>query len=295
LYPIRTIAEITGINPVTLRAWERRYGLIEPERTPKGHRLYTDEHIERIRRILDLVERGVAIGQVKRMLESEADEPMSGEVEAGQDPWDSYRQQLMRAVRRFDEAGLEAVYDDCLSLFPFELSLRLLLLPLLQELRDHRGKQNTGSAEAAFLHSFLRNKIGVRFHHLAGQTHGERLLLSCVPGEVSDLELLLFAVVAATRGYRAVLLGPGVPLDQLPLAAATARVRAILLFVSEEPTPHLLRTQLPVLAQQSRVPVCVGGTFAAEASEWIDAAGCLALLPGPGEAVRQLDRLLRES
>ncbi len=54
-YPIRKISELTGINPVTLRAWERRYGLIKPERTPKGHRLYTDEHVQLIRRILSMV------------------------------------------------------------------------------------------------------------------------------------------------------------------------------------------------------------------------------------------------
>ncbi|MES9930293.1 MAG: MerR family transcriptional regulator, partial [Candidatus Thiodiazotropha sp. 6PDIVS] len=67
-YPIRKVAELTGINPVTLRAWERRYGLIKPERTPKGHRLYTDEHIQLIRRIIGLIDKGISIGQVRHML-----------------------------------------------------------------------------------------------------------------------------------------------------------------------------------------------------------------------------------
>ena len=69
LYPIRTVAEITGINPVTLRAWERRYGLIKPQRTPKGHRLYSREHIAQLKRILELVDQGISIGQVKQILE----------------------------------------------------------------------------------------------------------------------------------------------------------------------------------------------------------------------------------
>jgi DNA-binding transcriptional MerR regulator len=69
LFPIRHVCAETGINPVTLRAWERRYGLIRPVRTPKGHRLYSALDIERIRRILAFLEEGVAVSQVGRVLE----------------------------------------------------------------------------------------------------------------------------------------------------------------------------------------------------------------------------------
>jgi len=71
LYPIRHVCAETGINPVTLRAWERRYGLIRPLRTPKGHRLYSGEDIARIRRILELLDEGVAVSQVGRVLQHE--------------------------------------------------------------------------------------------------------------------------------------------------------------------------------------------------------------------------------
>mgnify|MGYP000620965887 FL=1 len=56
VYPIRTISNLTGVNAVTLRAWERRYGLIRPKRTPKGHRLYTESDLERIKRVLELLD-----------------------------------------------------------------------------------------------------------------------------------------------------------------------------------------------------------------------------------------------
>ena len=64
LYPIRTVSRRTGVPSVTLRAWERRYGLITPTRTEKGHRLYTEADIERVRQVLALMERGVGVGQV---------------------------------------------------------------------------------------------------------------------------------------------------------------------------------------------------------------------------------------
>src|SRR5471030_955900 len=66
--PIRDVARITGVNAVTLRAWERRYGLIVPQRTPKGHRLFSAEHVQRIHNILTWLNRGVAVSQVKQLL-----------------------------------------------------------------------------------------------------------------------------------------------------------------------------------------------------------------------------------
>ena len=72
LFPIRTIATLTGVNPITLRAWERRYGLINPVRTPKGHRLYARAHIDLIHRVLTLLDKGMAISQVQHALEGKS-------------------------------------------------------------------------------------------------------------------------------------------------------------------------------------------------------------------------------
>lgn len=68
LFPIREVARLTGVNPVTLRAWERRYGLIQPTRTDSGHRLYSQVDIESVRSILAWIERGVAVSKVGKIL-----------------------------------------------------------------------------------------------------------------------------------------------------------------------------------------------------------------------------------
>jgi|ACQI01.1.fsa_nt_gi DNA-binding transcriptional MerR regulator len=68
LYPIREISRLTGVTPITLRAWERRYDLIEPVRTDSGHRLYTQEHVEFINQAVDLTKQGIPISKVKTVL-----------------------------------------------------------------------------------------------------------------------------------------------------------------------------------------------------------------------------------
>jgi DNA-binding transcriptional MerR regulator len=70
LFPIREVSRLTGVNAVTLRAWERRYGLIQPIRTDSGHRLYSQADIDEVRRILGWLERGVAVSKVGSILAS---------------------------------------------------------------------------------------------------------------------------------------------------------------------------------------------------------------------------------
>ena len=82
LYPIREICRIAGVNPITLRAWERRYGLIEPIRTESGHRLYTQEHIDQIKAAIKLTEQGIPISQVKQLLVNQnARNPLTTNIE----------------------------------------------------------------------------------------------------------------------------------------------------------------------------------------------------------------------
>ncbi len=67
-YPIRIVSSETGVNAITLRAWERRYGLITPKRTAKGHRLYTEQDIRLIRQVVALLNRGIPISQAQAMI-----------------------------------------------------------------------------------------------------------------------------------------------------------------------------------------------------------------------------------
>lgn len=85
LFPIREVSRLTGVNAVTLRAWERRYGLIQPTRTDSGHRLYSQADIDDIRRILGWLERGVAVSKVASILAR--DHALAGQAGAAMDAW----------------------------------------------------------------------------------------------------------------------------------------------------------------------------------------------------------------
>lgn len=127
LLPIREVARITGVNAVTLRAWERRYGLIVPLRTAKGHRLYDDTHIERIRDIVTWLNRGVAVSQIKTLLGTSTPPELPQ-----QNQWSALLEELLQAIDRFSERQLDDTFNRAVALYPPRTLFQHLLQPLLE-------------------------------------------------------------------------------------------------------------------------------------------------------------------
>ena len=264
LYPIRTVSELTGVNAITLRAWEKRHDLIRPIRKDSGHRLYSQEHIDLIHRVVGLLDRGMRIGQVKAFLESDA-RPQDSEDSPVADTWRRYLDGMVAAVIRFDEEGLESVYSEALALHDINQVTRRLIGPLLVEL-GRRWEAGLGSvAEEHFFGCYLRNKLGARFHHRSRNTDGPVLLLACLPGERHEVGLLLFALAANDAGLRPVVLGADMPLEEMVAAAKKISAAAIVLSGFVEPASKVMTHQLPDLVAASPVPVMLGGRVSVDA------------------------------
>jgi DNA-binding transcriptional MerR regulator len=75
IYPIRTVAHLTGVNPRRIRAWEDQYNLLSPARTAGGHRLYSEEDVERIRWVKAMVDRGLSLKGIQRLVEQQQAAP----------------------------------------------------------------------------------------------------------------------------------------------------------------------------------------------------------------------------
>lgn len=167
LYPIREVSRLTGVNTVTLRAWERRYGLICPQRTPKGHRLYSAEDIETIRRVLQWLDKGVAVSQVGELLDKTPHSPLQLSTEG---EWEAVTQEFKRHLEQQDEELLDQLYNTLFANWTGHQLVERLLKPLVSQLPEH-------SIQAAFLARFLRNRVGTRLHQSAATAAGPKILL----------------------------------------------------------------------------------------------------------------------
>lgn len=293
LLPIRTVAELTGVNPVTLRAWERRYNLITPQRTPKGHRLYTEEDVEQIRHVLELLDQGISISQVKPVLEQAPGQEQAAAVTDPGEVWRAYQRKMLQAVENFDEHALDTLYNDVLSLYPVDVVIQRLVSPLLRIFGERWNERETGIAEEHFFTVYLRNKLGTRIHHMNQRSNGPMLLLACLPGDFHEIGLLLFALAAVNFGFRVLVLGSNMPLDQLPGVMRLRTCAGVVLSGSVRPVRGAIDNDLPALVNKSPVPVFVGGRVAVRHQEKIEAAGAICLGEAIGTGLRLLSKQLK--
>jgi DNA-binding transcriptional MerR regulator/methylmalonyl-CoA mutase cobalamin-binding subunit len=294
LYPIGKVSEMTGVNAITLRAWERRYDLIRPTRTQKGHRLYTTEDVERIDGILQLMEKGIPISRVSDVLDSNIMINPPADKEPS-NSWDSYRASLMDAIIHFDDTKLETIYNEVLSLYPHHLMTRRLLMPLLKELGERWKLTQFGVAEEHFFSVYLRNKLGARLHHRNMENNGPKLILACLPGEHHEIGLLLFALAASDRGFKPLLFGADMPITELVAVTKQTDIDAIIVSSSIDPDPReeTLNDLLPNLVEASNCPVFAGGNISTHLEKRLHSMGIKTLGDDIVKGIKLLQEHLR--
>ena len=196
IYPIREVSRLTGVNAVTLRAWQRRYGLVQPARTDKGHRLYSEQDIRQIGEILSWLERGVSIGQVKGLLSEPQSQPVS-------DHWQQTLEQFSQALLAFNQRKAEAELNDLLASYPFELVRSRVLQPLVERLLGLWRERPDGELLQQVWLGWLHTRFA---RHLIEQEKGLPITLASW-GQVGPLDLVWAAYELIGQGYEVQLLG----------------------------------------------------------------------------------------
>ena len=226
--PIREVARQTGVNAVTLRAWERRYGLIVPQRTAKGHRLFSSDHVQRIHTILTWLNRGVPVSQVKGLIDSAQALP-----DAVENEWQTLRQNLVSAIGELAERQVDDAFNQAMALYPPRTLCEQLLLPLLQALEQRWQGQFGAQMERVFFLSWLRSKFGARIYHNNRQLHGAPLLLINHSDLPLEPHLWLSAWLASSADCPVEVFDWPLPVGELALAVEHLQPRAVLLYSSK--------------------------------------------------------------
>lgn len=211
-YRIKRVAHLTGINPATLRAWERRYGLVAPDRTHSGYRLYTDEDVAMLSRLKALVDDGLTIGEAIGRVRRGA-EPLP--ADRGGPSVREARFRMLEALVSFDRRRALDAYEEVLSLPP-DRRVEEVLLPVLREVDELWQAGEVGVGEEHYASAFVREKLaGIVADLDTGAGRGPEAVCAGIPGEMHEAELMAAAIHLATRGWRVVYLGIGIPVDEL--------------------------------------------------------------------------------
>jgi DNA-binding transcriptional MerR regulator len=286
---IGELSRRVGVSADTLRAWERRYGLLSPTRSAGGLRLYSPDDVARVGVMQSHLAGGLAAAEAAALA---AREPLEEGGPGGVSPRppdaspECWRDELGAALESLDEPRAQAVLDRLLAAVTVDALLGEVVMPYLRTLGRRWELGEVSVAHEHFASGLLRGRL-LGLARGWGRGVGPAAVLACLPGEQHDLGLIAFGLALRARGWRILYLGADSPVDALVSVAGPAGARLIVVSAvsSDRVTP--VASELAELARTHRI--ALGG--AAATAEAL--AGTGVLLVGD-DVIGAADRLTAE-
>lgn len=304
LHPIQVVARRTGLSADVIRAWERRYEAVLPQRSPTSRRLYSDEDVERLTLLRQLTQLGRRIGDVARLPAEDLkallklDATPADVSTVPPSPTDLRNEHLedcLAAVRTLDGVALEAALVNAALALSVPALLDELICGLMRRIGDEWREGGLRVCHEHMATAQLRSFLGNMITTSMTTPTGPKLLVTTPRGQCHELGALMVAVTAAQGGWHPLYLGPNVPSDEIAFAASEGHMGTVALSISypgDDPklpdTLRRLRRQLP-----ESVLLLVGGAAAPAYRPVLDEIG--ALQPTDFKALRQVLDKIRQN
>jgi len=274
-FNLKVVLKETGIAADTLRAWERRYGLPLPQRTPGGHRLYSQRDIETIKWLMNRQAEGLSISRAvdlwNEQVASGAD-PLAGSVPSTlasastapvqyQSPnttLDALRADWIDACLNFSESTAEQILNQAFSLFPIEAVCIELLQKGMSAIGDLWYENRASVQQEHFASNLVMRRLDALLIASPAPAREETVIVGCPPDEWHALTPLLLSLLLRRRGLNILYLGANVPVSQFTETIRTARADLVVLVAQQLTSAATLQETALVLSRQ-KIPVAFGG------------------------------------
>ena len=268
-YNLKVIVRETGIKPDTLRAWERRYGLPEPERTSGRHRLYSERDLEIVKWLMSRQEEGLSISRsvkLYRSMEKNGIDPLqesvarNGETAAvmtGTAVTDM-RQAWIKACLSFDETAAEQILTQAFALYPPVMVCLEVLQKGLAEIGQLWYENKASVQQEHFASGLAMRRLNALVAAAPNPTRSERIIVACPAQESHVFSPLLLTLMLRYQGYEVIYLGANVPIARLESMIQMVRPSLIIMTAQQLYTAANLQRAAEFL-QGEDVPVAYGG------------------------------------
>lgn len=271
-YNLKAVVQETGIKPDTLRAWERRYGMPEPERSAGGHRLYSQRDIDTLQWLMRRQGEGLTISRAVdlwRSIEEEGRDPLiapefTPRVEEPQalhlagSEVETIRQQWLAACLRFDEKNAEQILAQAFAIYRPETVCLEILRRGLHEVGEAWHKGTVTVQQEHFITALAARRIEALLSASPPPTRPGRILMACPPQEEHTFGQVLIQLLLRRQGYETIYLGANVPLERMEAALAQVRPTLVLLSAQQLSTGANLLEMAEQIAKR-QMPVAYGG------------------------------------
>lgn len=265
-YSIKAVSQATGLTVGTLRAWERRYRVIEPRRDEGGRRIYTACDVSRLRRLRETTDRGHQIGKIAHLSNEDLGSLLSGPQAGLPDAAAALTlvSRILCSVDQFRPTECEQIMAMAFALLPAADAARDVLAPALHEVgeRWHRGEFTIGQERIAS--SAARRQLTSLLTTFGSAAHGPSVVFATVSGEQHELGVLMHAAMAASLMLRAYYLGPDVPAEEIGNYAQRVNACAVAISMVMSDAIDTTLLQLKVLRRNlpARIEIWIGGAGA---------------------------------
>ncbi len=271
-YNLKAVVQETGIKPDTLRAWERRYGLPTPHRTPGGHRLYSQHDIEMLKWLIARQEEGLSISRAVDMwhaLEEEGKNPLHELHTPPGEPAEptpltigetivQIRQTWVTACLSFNEQQAESILAQAFALYTPETVCLQVIQKGLAEIGSGWAEGRISAQQEHFASALAMRRVENLIAATPLPTRPGRVLVGCPPEEEHTFAPLLLTLLLRRRGWDILFLGANIPLTRLEATIEAARPQLVILTAQTLPTAASL-LDMGRLLEQAGVPIAYGG------------------------------------
>jgi len=269
LFPIRAVAQLTGISADNLRKWESRYGAVNPART-RGGRLFSEEDLDRLKLLKRAVDNGHSIGVIASLPnETLAKLPVSEDGrlsidKEGNDPHLQEIKKIVSLVCSYEVLEASRILGKLASFFPPSEFIQDIIMPLMRLIGDEWEAKRLSIAQEHLASSMVRDVMSnlVRVYHQ--KTPKNRLLFTTPDHEYHELGILAAAVLAARGGLGIVYLGANMPVKDLLKAVERTKPRAVVLGMINRPGQiNSNKNYLKILSRElpESIDLLTGGHF----------------------------------
>ncbi len=272
LYPIRAVSRLTGVSPDNIRAWERRYGAVVPQRV-KGGRLFSEGDLTRLRLLKRAVDHGHSIGQIAR-LSNEMLEKLpikKGDILPNEDkpasPRDQEIQTVFRLLQEYEVLEAERALNRLASFLSPHQLIHEAVIPLMQLIGDSWRNGSLTIAQEHVASAMLRSMLGTLIRLYGREDTPRKLLFATPSGELHEFGILSAAMLAAAGGLGTLYVGADLPAAEIVEATRKTQVAAVVMGVAveDEKTAFLKDYFKEVNAgMPNRVELMVGGNLSDE-------------------------------
>ncbi|WP_129111009.1 MerR family transcriptional regulator [Bacillus toyonensis] len=231
-YHIKAVSNIIGVQPSTLRAWERRYQIIAPKRNQAGHRLYTEEYIQILKWLIEKVSSGMMIGQAVQLLEGNRLQS-NVQKEIHYDKEVVLVDDLLQALLEFDEITTSALINEAFSIYSTEKVITSIILQVTNKLLTLKNNNEIAMTQFQYAVSFLQTRLGMVYHNASTFSSLHKVIVL----ENNTLKGFVFSMYLRLKGYEAIYIRTSLEGDGMLLAVE--QIQPKYLFVSFENSREL--------------------------------------------------------